>query len=83
MARKVRLTESDLTRLIKKVIRESAEDGEIDMSNLQKEIEDFVFRYGSVSGKATDEEIMDDLYSLARSEDSNISRYAKRLTRRL
>ena len=83
MKKIIRLTESDLTRLIKRVIKESAEDGEIDMSNLQKEIEDFVFRYGSVSGKATDEEIMDDLYSLARSEDSNISRYAKRLTRRL
>ena len=83
MARKVRLTEQDLARIVRRVIRESAEDGEIDMSNLQKEIEDFVFRYGSVSGKATDEEIMDDLYSLARSEDSNISRYAKRLTRRL
>ena len=83
MRRTVRLTERDLTRIVRRVIRESAEDGEIDMSNLQKEIEDFVFRYGSVSGKATDEEIMDDLYSLARSEDSNISRYAKRLTRRL
>jgi hypothetical protein len=83
MARKVRLTEQDLARIVRRVIRESAEDGEIDMSNLQKEIEDFVFRYGSVSGKATDEEIMDDLYSLARGEDSNISRHAKRLTRRL
>ena len=83
MARTVRLTEQDLALIVRRVIRESAEDGEIDMSNLQKEIEDFVFRYGSVSGKATDEEIMDDLYSLARSEDSNISRYAKRLTRRL
>ena len=83
MARIIRLTESDLTRLIKKVIRESAEDGEIDMSNLQKEIEDFVFRYGNVSGNATDEEIMDDLYSLRDSEDRNISRHAIRLTRRL
>ena len=83
MARTVRLTEQDLALIVRRVIIESAEDGEIDMSNLQKEIEDFVFRYGSVSGKATDEEIMDDLYSLARSEDSNISRYAKRLTRRL
>ena len=83
MRRTVRLTERDLTRIVRRVIRESAEDGEIDMSNLQKEIEDFVFRYGSVSGNATDEEIMDDLYSLARSEDSNISSYAKRLTRRL
>ena len=83
MARTVRLTEQDLALIVRRVIRDSAEDGEIDMSNLQKEIEDFVFRYGSVSGKATDEEIMDDLYSLSRSEDSNISRYAKRLTRRL
>ena len=83
MARTVRLTEQDLALIVRRVIRESVEDGEIDMSNLQKEIEDFVFRYGSVSGKATDEEIMDDLYSLARSEDSNISRHAKRLTRRL
>ena len=83
MGRTVRLTEQDLARIVRRVIRESAEDGEIDMSNLQKEIEDFVFRYGSVSGNATDEEIMDDLYSLARSEDSNISSYAKRLTRRL
>ena len=83
MGRIIRLTEQDLDLIVRRVIRESVEDGEIDMSNLQKEIEDFVFRYGSVSGKATDEEIMDDLYSLARSEDSNISRYAKRLTRRL
>ena len=65
------------------VSQESAEDGEIDMSNLQKEIEDFVFRYGSVSGNATDEEIMDDLYSLRDSEDRNISRHAIMLTRRL
>ena len=83
MKKIIRLTESDLTRLIKKVIRESAEDGEIDMSNLQKEIEDFVFRYGSVSGNATDEEIMSDLYSLRDSEDRNISRHAIMLTRRL
>ena len=83
MARIIRLTESDLTRLIKKVIRESAEDGEIDMSNLQKEIEDFVFRYGNVSGKATDEEIEGELYNLISSENRGISSYAKRLTRRL
>ena len=83
MKKVIRLTESDLTRIVRRVIRESAEDGEIDMSNLQKEIEDFVFRYGNVSGKATDEEIMNDLYSLARSEDSDISSYAKRLTRRV
>ena len=83
MGRTVRLTEQDLARIVRRVIRESAEDGEIDMSNLQKEIEDFVFRYGSVSGKATDEEIMDDLYSLRDSEDRNISRHAIMLTRRL
>ena len=83
MGRTVRLTEQDLARIVRRVIRESAEDGEIDMSNLQKEIEDFVFRYGSVSGNATDEEIMDDLYSLRDSEDRNISRHAIMLTRRL
>jgi hypothetical protein len=83
MRRTVRLTERDLTRIVRRVIRESAEDGEIDMSNLQKEIEDFVFRYGNVSGNATDEEIMDDLYSLRDSEDRNISRHAIMLTRRL
>ena len=83
MRRTVRLTERDLTRIVRRVIRESAEDGEIDMSNLQKEIEDFVFRYGSVSGNATDEEIMYDLYSLRDSEDRNISRHAIMLTRRL
>jgi len=79
----IRLTESDLTRLIKRVIKESADDGEIDMSNLPNEIKDFVFRYGNVSSDATDEEIMDDLYSLRGSEDRNISRQAIRLTRRL
>ena len=83
MARTVRLTEQDLALIVRRVIIESAEDGEIDMSNLQKEIEDFVFRYGSVSGKATDEEIMSDLYSLRDSEDRNISRHAIMLTRRL
>ena len=83
MGRTVRLTEQDLARIVRRVIRESAEDGEIDMSNLQKEIEDFVFRYGSVSGNATDEEIMSDLYSLRDSEDRNISRHAIMLTRRL
>ena len=83
MARTVRLTEQDLALIVRRVIIESAEDGEIDMSNLQKEIEDFVFRYGSVSGNATDEEIMDDLYSLRDSEDRNISRHAIMLTRRL
>ena len=83
MGRTVRLTEQDLARIVRRVIRESAEDGEIDMSNLQKEIEDFVFRYGNVSGNATDEEIMDDLYSLRDSEDRNISRHAIMLTRRL
>ena len=83
MARTVRLTEQDLALIVRRVIIESAEDGEIDMSNLQKEIEDFVFRYGSVSGNATDEEIMSDLYSLRDSEDRNISRHAIMLTRRL
>jgi len=42
-----------------------------------------VFRYGNVSSDATDEEIMDDLYSLRGSEDRNVSRQAVRLTRRL
>ena len=83
MRKIVRLTERDLSRIVRRVIRESVEDGEIDMSNLQKEIEDFVFRYGNVSGNATDEEIMDDLYSLRDSEDRNISRHAIMLTRRL
>jgi len=83
MKKIIRLTESDLTRLIKRVIKESADDGEIDMSNLPNEIKDFVFRYGNVSSDATDEEIMDDLYSLRGSEDRNISRHAVRLTRRL
>ena len=83
MGRIIRLTEQDLALIVRRVIIESAEDGEIDMSNLQKEIEDFVFRYGNVSGNATDEEIMDDLYSLRDSEDRNISRHAIMLTRRL
>jgi len=83
MKKIIRLTESDLTRLIKRVIKESADDGEIDMSNLPNEIKDFVLRYGNVSSDATDEEIMDDLYSLRGSEDRNISRQAVRLTRRL
>jgi len=83
MKRIIRLTESDLTRIVKRVIRESADDGEIDMSNLPNEIKDFVFRYGNVSSNATDEEIMDDLYSLRGSEDRNVSRHAVMLTRRL
>ena len=83
MRRTVRLTESDLARIVKRVIRESADDGEIDMEKLPEEIKDFVFRYGNVSSDATDEEIMDDLYSLRGSEDRNISRQAVRLTRRL
>jgi len=83
MKKIIRLTESDLTRLIKRVIKESADDGEIDMSNLPNEIKDFVFRYGNVSSNATDEEIMKDLYSLRGSEDRNVSRHAVRLTRRL
>lgn len=83
MKKIIRLTESDLTRLIKRVIKESEEFGDIDMSNLPNEIKDFVLRYGNVSSNATDEEIMDDLYSLRGSEDRNISRQAVRLTRRL
>jgi len=83
MKRIIRLTESDLTKLIKRVIKESEDDGEIDMSNLSDEIKDFVFRYGNVSSNATDEEIMDDLYNLRGSEDRNISRHAIRLSRRV
>ena len=83
MKKIIRLTERDLTRLIKRVIKESEEFGDIDMSNLPNEIKDFVLRYGNVSSNATDEEIMDDLYSLRGSEDRNISRQAVRLTRRL
>jgi hypothetical protein len=83
MKKIIRLTESDLARIVKRVIRESEEFGDIDMSKLPDEIKDFVFRYGNVSSDATDEEIMDDLYSLRRSEDRDISRQAIRLTRRL
>ena len=83
MKKIIRLTESDLARIVKRVIRESEEFGDIDMSKLPDEIKDFVFRYGNVSSDATDEEIMDDLYSLRGSEDRNISRQAIRLTRRL
>jgi hypothetical protein len=56
---------------------------EIDMSNLQNEIKDFVLTYGNVSNNATDDEIMADLYSLRNSEDRDISHHAIRLTRRL
>jgi len=83
MKKIIRLTERDLTRLVKRIIKESAEDGEIDMSNLQNEIKDFVLTYGNVSNNATDDEIMADLYSLRNSEDRDISHHAIRLTRRL
>ena len=77
------LTEQDLARIVRRVIRESAEDGEIDMSNLPNEIKDFVLRYGDVSSNATDEEIVGNLWKLRSSEDSDVSRHAIRLTRRL
>jgi hypothetical protein len=56
---------------------------EIDMSNLPYEIKDFVYRYGNVSNNATDEEIVSNLWRLRSSEDSDVSRQAIRLTRRL
>jgi hypothetical protein len=56
---------------------------EIDMSNLPYEIKDFVYRYGNVSNNATDEEIVSNLWRLRSSEDSDVSRHAIRLTRRL
>jgi hypothetical protein len=56
---------------------------EIDMSNLPYEIKDFVYRYGDVSNNATDEEIVSNLWRLRSSEDSDVSRQAIRLTRRL
>lgn len=62
---------------------ETEEFGDIDMSNLQNEIKDFVLTYGNVSNNATDDEIMADLYSLRNSEDRDISHQAIRLTRRL
>lgn len=67
----------------KPLISETEEFGDIDMSNLQNEIKDFVLTYGNVSNNATDDEIMADLYSLRNSEDRDISRHAIRLTRRL
>lgn len=83
MKKVIRLTESELTRLIKRIIKESEEFGDIDMSNLQNEIKDFVLRYGDVSSNATDEEIVGNLWKLRSSEDSDVSRHAIRLTRRL
>ena len=56
---------------------------EIDMSNLPYEIKDFVLRYGNVSNNATDEEIVSNLWKLRSSEESDVSRQAIRLTRRL
>ena len=56
---------------------------EIDMSNLPYEIKDFVYRYGNVSNNATDEEIVSNLWKLRSSEESDVSRQAIRLTRRL
>jgi uncharacterized protein YuzB (UPF0349 family) len=83
MKRVIRLTESDLARIVKRVIKENEDDGEIDMSNLPNEIKNFVLRHGNVSSGATDEEIMDELYNLRGSEDRNISRHAIRLSRRV
>jgi hypothetical protein len=83
MKKIIRLTESDLTRIVRRVIKESEEFGDIDMSNLPDAIKDFVFKYGNVSSYATDEEIMNNLYRLRGSEDRNISHQAIRLTRRL
>ena len=49
MKKIIRLTERDLTRLIKRVIKESEEFGDIDMSNLPNEIKEppapFLFAY--------------------------------------
>jgi|LakMenEpi03Aug12_release.lakeMendotaPanAssembly.Ray.scaffolds.fasta_scaffold378277_2 hypothetical protein len=67
----------------KPLIKESEEFGDIDMSNLQNEIKDFVLTYGNVSNNATDEEIVSNLWRLRSSEDSDVSRQAIRLTRRL
>ena len=83
MKKIIRLTESDLTRIVKRVIRESADDGEIDMEKLPEEIKDFVFRYGNVSSNATDEEIIAEMNDMSISTDSRFKFDEKKLAKRL
>ena len=62
MKKIVRLTESDLTRIVRRVIKESGE-----MSNLpsaMKAVDSFLRERGGMLGARTPEEIMDDLKAL-------------------
>jgi len=62
MKRTVRLNERDLTRIVRRVIKESGE-----MSNLpsaMKAVDSFLRERGGMLGARTPEEIMDDLKAL-------------------
>ena len=87
MKKVIRLTESELTRLIKRIIKENEDD--IDMSNYSnddrlKGLKDQIITYlndnGVYPNEEFDDDILDGLNSLYRQRDPQAIRFVRRLS---
>jgi hypothetical protein len=87
MKKVIRLTESELTRLIKRIIKENEDD--IDMSNYSnddrlKGLKDQIITYlndnGVYPNEESDDDILDELYSLYSQRDPQAIRFVRRLS---
>ena len=87
MKKVIRLTESELTRLIKRIIKENEDD--IDMSNysnddrlkgLKDQISTYLNDNGVYPNEEFDDDILDGLNSLYRQRDPQAIRFVRRLS---
>jgi len=87
MKKVIRLTERDITRLVRRVIRESADD--IDMTNysdndrlkgLKSQILTYLNDNGVYPNEESDDDIIDELSTLYRQGDRQAIRFVRRLS---
>jgi len=79
MKKVIRLTESELTRLIKRIIKENEND--IDpLKGLKDQIITYLNDNGVFPDEESDDDILDELYSLYSQRDPQAIRFVRRLS---
>jgi hypothetical protein len=79
MKKVIRLTESELTRLVKRIIKENEND--IDpLKGLKDQIITYLNDNGVFPDEESDDDILDELYSLYSQRDPQAIRFVRRLS---
>jgi hypothetical protein len=79
MKKVIRLTESELTRLVKRIVKENEND--IDpLKGLKDQIITYLNDNGVFPDEESDDDILDELYSLYSKRDPQAIRFVRRLS---